>query len=191
MVDAWDRADPKYIHPAREHVSEAAYWESGEEQAEQFAAVLPAGSRVLDFGCGDGRVAIPLRKRGLDVVAVDASPNMIRRLAANDPTMPSFVSDGSDLVEKLGAPVDAVICIAVLIHHDYRSCEQVLSHLRDVVRPGGVLILHWPLADRPEERRRWIEVTTWSDARQQDVARRLGLQFIDLGLAQRTLRVPE
>jgi 2-polyprenyl-3-methyl-5-hydroxy-6-metoxy-1,4-benzoquinol methylase len=33
--------------------------------------------RVLDAGCGTGRVAIELARRGLDVVGLDADPGML------------------------------------------------------------------------------------------------------------------
>jgi SAM-dependent methyltransferase len=49
------------------------------------AFVMGYGPRsVLDAGCGSGRVAIELTRRGVDVVGVDADPSMIaeaRRLA--------------------------------------------------------------------------------------------------------------
>ncbi len=42
--------------------------------------LLPAGARVLDLGCGDGRNAIPLAKAGFDVTAVDISKAGIGKL---------------------------------------------------------------------------------------------------------------
>jgi len=45
-------------------------------------AALADGGPVLELGAGTGRLAIPLAEQGLDVVAVDASPAMLQRLAA-------------------------------------------------------------------------------------------------------------
>ncbi|MCK5840813.1 MAG: methyltransferase domain-containing protein [Candidatus Sabulitectum sp.] len=42
--------------------------------------LLPAGARVLDLGCGDGRNAIPLAEAGFDVTAVDISEAGIGKL---------------------------------------------------------------------------------------------------------------
>lgn len=45
----------------------------------QFVAPLfPAGSRVLDIGCGTGDDALPLQARGVAVTGIDASPEMVR-----------------------------------------------------------------------------------------------------------------
>jgi SAM-dependent methyltransferase len=43
-------------------------------------AKLADGGRVLEFGVGTGRIALPLADRGLDVWGVDGSPAMLERL---------------------------------------------------------------------------------------------------------------
>ncbi len=43
---------------------------------------LQVGSPVLELGCGTGRLALPLARKGHDVVAVDVSPAMLTRLRA-------------------------------------------------------------------------------------------------------------
>ena len=43
---------------------------------------IPAGALALDLGCGDGRDAIELLRRGWRVVAVDAEPEALRQLQA-------------------------------------------------------------------------------------------------------------
>ncbi len=45
-------------------------------------AELAAGGAVLEFGVGTGRIAIPLRERGVEVHGVDGSPIMLDRMAA-------------------------------------------------------------------------------------------------------------
>jgi SAM-dependent methyltransferase len=47
-------------------------------------AARAACPRVLELGAGTGRLAIPLAATGLEVHAVDASPEMLARLAASD-----------------------------------------------------------------------------------------------------------
>ena len=55
------------------------------EEAELFISNLlnylkvPAGSKILDLGCGKGRHSIFLNGKGLDVLGVDLSPNSIEK----------------------------------------------------------------------------------------------------------------
>jgi SAM-dependent methyltransferase len=182
VVTAWDRADPEAIHPTR-RVSEGAYRESGQTQATMLANLIPAGANVMDFGCGDGRVAVPLAELGYQVTAVDSSPRMLAALAEQTPDMPTFQSDGSDLGRLLGRrKMDAAYCLAVLIHHDYEDGAALVAALSKTVRKGGLLVLDWPTSGQPHERVDWIDVTTWHPERQQSVANDLGLTRIDSSL---------
>jgi 2-polyprenyl-3-methyl-5-hydroxy-6-metoxy-1,4-benzoquinol methylase len=180
VVDAWERADPAAIHPTREHETEDAYWASGEDQAAALARELPDGARVMDFGCGDGRVAIPLRAMGCDVTGVDSSPRRLADLAECDPDLATIQSDGSDLGKHLGRrKMDATYCLAVLIHHGYEDGTALITTLAKTVRKGGLLILDWPTSDQPHERTHWIDVTTWHPDQQQEVANSLGLTRVE------------
>jgi 2-polyprenyl-3-methyl-5-hydroxy-6-metoxy-1,4-benzoquinol methylase len=179
-IATWSRPDAiDFIHPSR-GISEAAYWASGKKQAELLAADIPAGVKVMDFGCGDGRVAIPLRALGYEVTAVDGSANMLDALAANDPDLTVFQSDGTDFGQHLGRrKMDAVYCLAVLIHLDYASAETLIRNLRAIVKKGGLLILDWPVADEPAEGVAWLDVTTWSQEQQDTLTAELGLTRVD------------
>jgi len=181
VIAAWDRADPTAIHPTR-RISENAYRESGEAQARMLAGVLPDGCRVLDFGCGDGRVSIPLHALGYHVTAADASQVMLDRLAAREPAIATVQSDGAGLYSAIGRKADAAVCLAVLIHHDYSDGEQIIAGLREAVKTSGLLVLDWPVADEPSEGATWISVTTWSAEQQAEVCRRVGLKRIDSDL---------
>jgi 2-polyprenyl-3-methyl-5-hydroxy-6-metoxy-1,4-benzoquinol methylase len=181
VIAAWDNADPTAIHPLR-RISEDAYWTSGKNQADLLGTILPKGCKVVDFGVGDGRVAIPLRALGYDVTGADGSTNMLAALTANDPDMPTVTSNGTDLYEQLGRKVDAIISLAVLIHHSYTDCLDLIAGLRAAVKANGLLILDWPVSDQPTEAQNWIGVTTWSQAQQDEACVRLGLKRVDAGL---------
>lgn len=181
VIAAWNEADPAAIHPTRS-VSEEAYRASGEAQAEMLATVLPKGCRVVDFGCGDGRVIVPLRELGYDVTGADGSEAMLARLAERDPDMPTVTSVGTDLAQQIGKKVDAVVSLAVLIHHSYEACEQIITGLRTAVKVNGLLVLDWPLSDEPTEAGSWIGVTTWSREQQDAICKRVGLKRLDTDL---------
>ncbi|MEU5975974.1 class I SAM-dependent methyltransferase [Streptomyces sp. NPDC047315] len=46
---------------------------------------LADGARVVEFGAGTGRVAVPLAEHGYEVHGVDAAPTMLTALRAKDP----------------------------------------------------------------------------------------------------------
>jgi 2-polyprenyl-3-methyl-5-hydroxy-6-metoxy-1,4-benzoquinol methylase len=190
VVQAWRNADPKHIHPTREHVSEAAYWESGREQAQFVADLLPEGGWVLDFGCGDGRIAIPMAQLGLAVTAVDAAPEMIERLHHNAEVqkvwgIAAHVSDGVNdvvMVDHLGhkAQFDAINARAVFIHHSHTDVIKMVKNLAQFLKPGGFLVADWPIGPH-HERRDWIDVTTWEYGHRAKVAAAAGLELVSEG----------
>jgi tellurite methyltransferase len=89
------------------HLPFNAFWERGYQDAAvstmggpnhdivELSAALPAGARVLDLGCGEGRNAFYLASRGCRVTAVDRSSSGIAKLRA--------------LSERTGIPVEGVV----------------------------------------------------------------------------------
>jgi ubiquinone/menaquinone biosynthesis C-methylase UbiE len=106
---------------------------------------LEAGVRVLDVGCGPGRHALALARRGIDVVGVDLSEDFIglarESAAAEDLPVRFVVGD----VRELGydAEFDAVICLCQggfgLLGG--RDETQALERIAAALRPGGRLAL--------------------------------------------------
>ena len=68
-------------------------------------AMLPRGARVLDAGCGPGRVAGALAARGHQVVGVDADPVLIAAAHVDYPGPRFVVADLAELdLARLGEP---------------------------------------------------------------------------------------
>jgi SAM-dependent methyltransferase len=74
-------------------------------EADFVAAFAPA--RVLDAGCGSGRVAIELARRGIDVTGVDVDASMLDAAARRAPELRWVVRDLVDL--DLGERFDVVV----------------------------------------------------------------------------------
>lgn len=179
VVTSWDVADPDHIHPLR-GVDNPGYWASGESQAAEAMEYIPDGGTVMDFGCGEGRVAIPLARAGYQVVAVDASRKMLERLRDNAPDIADdkirlVQSDGMDLA--LMEPVDVVVCRSVLIHHSHRDVALLVQAFADVIKPGGFLVADWPKGGH-HERIDWIDVTTWDEAHRLQVGNDAGFVLL-------------
>lgn len=179
VIQAWDAADPAAIHPTR-RISEDAYWQSGKAQADMLASVIPDGAKVMDFGCGDGRVAVPLAAHGYEITAVDSSQRMLDRLTEQAPEITTVHAAADGLAGHLGRRrMDAVYALAVLIHHSYTDCLHIIERLRAATKLGGILVLDWPISDQPAEADSWIGVTTWSREQQAEACERIGLEPVD------------
>lgn len=186
VVERWRKSDPKHIHPTREHVSEQAYWESGKPQAELVLDLVGVGASVLDFGCGDGRIAIPMAKLGLNVVAVDAATEMVERLDHNAQVQELAIGEINvgiwDGITDVEWPTfDAVNARAVFIHHGHADVAVMVKNLAAILKPGGYLIADWPVGEH-HERRDWIDVTTWDHRARGNIARAAGLELVTEGI---------
>jgi SAM-dependent methyltransferase len=104
--------------------------------------VVP-GARLLDAGCGTGRYAIELGRRGYVVEGVDRSPELIdvaKRSAIGQPHSVSF--HVGDLLALPNSRYDAILCRGVLNDFvDTGSRDAVFSSFAGALRRGGVLIL--------------------------------------------------
>jgi SAM-dependent methyltransferase len=97
--------------------------------------------RHLDLGVGDGAFTTALhRDTKLDVVAVDAHPDYLRRLRAAEPGLAS-ARVATALPFATGA-FDSVSALDVLEH--VADEAGTLAELHRVVRPGGLLVLTVP-----------------------------------------------
>jgi trans-aconitate 2-methyltransferase len=102
---------------------------------------LRGDERVLDAGCGSGRVTALLAERVPrgHVVAVDASEAMVAE--AREAAGPNVEVHRGDLLDlRLDEPVDAVFSAAVF--HWIRDHDALFASLHANLRPGGRLAAH-------------------------------------------------
>ncbi|OFW09603.1 MAG: hypothetical protein A3H96_06740 [Acidobacteria bacterium RIFCSPLOWO2_02_FULL_67_36] len=106
----------------------------------RFSALVPRDRRVLDFGCGYGRLCRELRSAGYpNIIGVDSSPGMIDRARAENPGITFEVLE-SDTLPFKAASFDAVLLFSVLtcIVGDAEQ-RSVVREIERVVRRGGIL----------------------------------------------------
>jgi trans-aconitate 2-methyltransferase len=100
---------------------------------------LRGDERVLDAGCGTGRVTAALMERlpRGEVVAVDGSPAMVEEARERlGPRADVRVADLTELV--LDAPVDAILSTATF--HWIADHDRLFERLFAALKPGGRLV---------------------------------------------------
>ena len=102
--------------------------------------VRNAGGRVLDVGCGTGRVTAYLHSLGVDVSGVDLSPGMLEVAQKKYPDL--RFSQGSMLSLDLeDGSVDGVMAWYSTIHVPDEGLPQVFRNFSQVLRPEGYVLL--------------------------------------------------
>lgn len=108
--------------------------------------------RVLDAGCGTGRVAIELNRRGVTVVGVDLDRPMLEAAVEKAPDIEWFRADLANLVvphpTKPGRQrrFDTVVCAGnVMIFVAPGTERTVVERMASHLVPGGVLITGFQL----------------------------------------------
>ncbi|WDZ82462.1 class I SAM-dependent methyltransferase [Micromonospora cathayae] len=122
-------------------------------EARLLDALVPPGARILDAGCGQGRVGAALAERGHTVVGVDADPVLIEAARTDHPGPTWLVADLAEL-DLPGAPFDAAVLAGNVMTFVAPDTErQVLRQVAAQLRTDGVLVIGfgtdrgYPLAD--------------------------------------------
>lgn len=110
----------------------------------------PEVHRVLDLGAGTGKLTRQLSDRGLDVVAVEPSPELGAELSAYVPEA-DLRPGGAEQIPLPDGDVDAVL-VGQAFHWFDR--DLALPEIARVLRPGGRLGLVWNFDDDSEP---WVD----------------------------------
>lgn len=108
-------------------------------------ALLPRGARVLDAGCGTGRVAIELARLGHKTVGVDLDTSMLAEARAAAPELTWVTGDLAALAPRAVDGPDAYdLAVAagnVMIYLTPGTEAQAVATLTACVRPHGGLVV--------------------------------------------------
>jgi SAM-dependent methyltransferase len=105
------------------------------------------GGPVLEYGCGNGRITIPMARAGVEVTGVDLSAPMLADLRARLQAEPDEVRQRvairrADMrAARLGRHFPLVVCPfnAFLHLYERRDVERFLARVRAHLAPGGEL----------------------------------------------------
>lgn len=107
---------------------------------EHFASVLQAPRRVLDAGCGAGRMMPLLAGLGCQVEGVDLSPEMVRRANMDHREFRSSVGSLTDLPFP-AASFEGVFSWYSTIHSPDDDLPRIFAEARRVLRASGLLLI--------------------------------------------------
>jgi 2-polyprenyl-3-methyl-5-hydroxy-6-metoxy-1,4-benzoquinol methylase len=136
------------------------------------SAIMPylrAGVKLLEIGCGSGRLAERLEreKLALDYLGVDVTPAFIEAARGRSARMvhvhaefllQDITAEGWAESLRASAPFDVALAAAVL-HHipDFELRCAVLGALRSLLRLGGILVMsNWQFQNEPRLRRKVV-----------------------------------
>jgi SAM-dependent methyltransferase len=104
------------------------------------------GGRVLDLGCGPGRITGHLHELGLDIAGADLSPAMVAEARRRFPTL-SFDTGRLDAPAAAPESLAGLLAWYSLIHLPPEELTATMRALAGVLRPGGHLQLAFQVGD--------------------------------------------
>lgn len=109
--------------------------------------LAPRPRAVLDAGCGTGRVAIELSRRGIDATGVDVDPGMLAVARRAAPDLTWIERDLATLDLGADATFDVVVMAGnVMLFVQPGTEPDVVAHAaRHVARPAGALVAGFQL----------------------------------------------
>ncbi|TDQ47598.1 class I SAM-dependent methyltransferase [Actinorugispora endophytica] len=147
-ITAWEaivQADPNHSQWFVERFRNmAAQGRDLAGEARMVDAMLPRGGRVLDAGCGSGRVGAELAARGHDVVGVDVDPHLVAAAREDYPGPDWRVGDLAelDLAGEGQEPFDVVVCAGNVMTFVAPGTEaEVLRRMGAHVGDGGRVVV--------------------------------------------------
>jgi 2-polyprenyl-3-methyl-5-hydroxy-6-metoxy-1,4-benzoquinol methylase len=115
------------------------------------------GQSILDAGCGDGRLCYDLRNKDAHVVGCDYSEAALRFAKAFSPSVEFHALGLEDLDMK--GQFDQVLFVETLEHIEPSFVSGVIRNIRDVLKPGGSLVLTVPSTGLPLEKKHYQHFT--------------------------------
>lgn len=110
---------------------------------------LIRNQRIIDLGCGNGRLAILLAQAGNTVIGIDSSEEQLRLARDNAALFPDSAAAAANLsflnapMEGTGLPAAAydVVILSQSLHHAAKPKEAIIESHRLLAPGGRILIL--------------------------------------------------
>ena len=113
-------------------------------ERDKFIALLPAGGKILDAGCGSGRDSKAFLEQGFEVTAFDASKEMCKRAS-------EYI--GQEVINMLFQDVsfkdefDGIWASASLLHVSMDELPTIIKKMNEALKSGGVMYASFKYGD--------------------------------------------
>lgn len=146
-------ADPKFHISNLSEFAREDFFDSGSTYVSKLAETIRGRvksnfhpQRSLDFGCGVGRILLPLANLSTEVVGIDVSKAMLTEASinikkSNKNNVKLLLSD--DNLSSLDGSFDFIHSYIVFQHIDPTRGEKMLNQLLHLLSPEGVAALHF------------------------------------------------
>lgn len=132
---------------------------TGMFQALESAGIAIRAERALDFGCGAGRLSIPLASRFAHVTGIDASPTMVQlahQLAARERAANvDFRVSRSPQIDIATGSQDFVLSLITLQHLPATVQARYVTEFARILAPGGIAVFQ-VITDHADEPTSWL-----------------------------------
>jgi SAM-dependent methyltransferase len=112
----------------------------------RFAEAVAGRGLVADLGCGPGHVAKYLHDKGVTMLGVDISPEMIRRAKEMIPAVDFRVGD----MKSLDLPDESlagIVAFYSIVHSERSELDAVFREFRRLLANGGTILLAFHIGD--------------------------------------------
>lgn len=151
---------PKYSEAQLTPESEQEFFKSGETHIAKIVNLVKTHldpdfrpRNALDFGCGPGRLVVPLTHVAERVVGVDLNPHMIEAARISSRKFGAYEANfhlANELERGLPEKFDFIHSVIVFQHIPVKEGERIVGRLLDHLAPGGTGALHFTLhRDKP------------------------------------------
>ena len=137
LENRWDQEWDRYS------VRRTLEWNRHHELIAVYDKYLPKTGRILEGGCGLGRLVIHYKRKGYDIVGIESSEVAVKKVSQFDASLPVEMGD----LENLGFEDDsfeAYISAGVIEHYEDGPWK-VLSEAKRVLKKDGLLLINVPI----------------------------------------------
>jgi ubiquinone/menaquinone biosynthesis C-methylase UbiE len=152
-------SEPDYHRAQLDEAARERFFASGRRHVDELIAAARACAgvdfeprRPLDYGCGVGRLTLPLAERCERVYGMDVSPSMLHEAERNARRsgLGNIEWVAAERLERLRGEYDLVCSFLVFQHIPVREGERIFAELVHGLRAGGFGVIH--VCVRPSHR---------------------------------------